>query len=114
MAAIEKLVETEPALGHELHARLMLCGAEVVWAARHEMARTLDDMLARRNRALQLDARAAIEVARPVAELLARELGRDRHWVATQLTEFATTAAHHLPDGTANPGDELGGTAAKR
>ncbi|HEY4249100.1 MAG TPA: glycerol-3-phosphate dehydrogenase/oxidase [Lacunisphaera sp.] len=102
VAALERLIETEPALARDFHPRLMLCGAEVVWAARHEMARTLDDMLARRNRALPLDARAAIEIARPVAELLARELGRDKRWVAAQVTEFATLAARHLLDDTAN------------
>src|SRR5262249_10863186 len=73
--ALDALIVSEPALGFTSHPRLALCGAEVVWAARHEMARTLDDVLARRCRALQLDARAAIEIAQPVAALLARELG---------------------------------------
>jgi glycerol-3-phosphate dehydrogenase len=97
-AALEKLIEQEPALSRPLHPRLAHCAAEVVWAARHEMARTIDDVLSRRTRALQLDARAALEVAPVVAELLARELGRDRAWVAAQVAEFTAIARICLPE----------------
>ena len=96
-AALEILIEREPALGREFHARLALCGAEVVWAVTREMARTLEDMLARRSRALQLDARAALEAAPAVAQLMARELGHDAAWTARQLEEFAAVAKNHLP-----------------
>ena len=51
-------------------------GAEVVWAAREEMARTVEDVLARHTRALFLNARAAVEMAPQVAALMAREPGR--------------------------------------
>ena len=61
------------------------------------MARTLDDVLARRTRWLQLDARAALAAAAPAATLLARELGRDQAWIAAQLAEFSALAAAHLP-----------------
>ena len=90
--ALELLIEREPALGQPLHPRLALCGAEVVWAVSREMARTLDDVLARRSRALPLDARAALEAAPATARLLARELGRDKGWIARQLEEFAAIA----------------------
>jgi glycerol-3-phosphate dehydrogenase len=63
------------------------------------MARTLDDVLARRIRALQLDVRAALEAAPRVAELLARELGRNRAWVASQLKELEAIARNDLPEG---------------
>ncbi len=104
-AALEILIEREPALAAEFHPRLALCGAEVVWAVSREMARTLDDVLARRSRALQLDARAAIEVAPSVATLLARELGRDPAWIAAQVAEFRQTAEGYLPKakGTTKP-----------
>ena len=52
-------------------------GAEVVWAARHEMARTVEDVLARRTRALFLNARAAEAMAPAVARLMAPELDWD-------------------------------------
>jgi glycerol-3-phosphate dehydrogenase len=97
--ALQKLVANEPELGRSLHPRLAACAAEVVWAARHEMARSIDDVLSRRIRALQLDARAAIEAAPVAAELLAGELGRDRAWMAEQIEEFTRIARQYLPDG---------------
>ena len=57
----------------------------MVWAVRYEMARTVEDLLARRTRALFLDARAAIEAAPTVADILARELARNDDWKAGQI-----------------------------
>jgi glycerol-3-phosphate dehydrogenase len=62
--------------------------AEVVWAVRNEMARTVADVLARRLRALFLNATAAIEMAPKVAEIMARELNRDANWISEQLRAF--------------------------
>ena len=70
----------QPGWGEPLHPRLPYRVCEVVWAARHEMARTVEDVLARRTRALLLDARASLEAAPAVARLLAAELGRDEAW----------------------------------
>ena len=66
--------------------------AEVAWAIRYEMARTIDDVLSRRVRLLFLDARAAIAVSKKVAQLLAKELGHDEAWIEKQITEFKTLA----------------------
>ena len=66
---------------------------EVVWAARHEMARTVEDVLARRTRSLLLDARASAEVAPAVAALLAAELGRDEAWQRRQVAEYQELAS---------------------
>ena len=74
-------------------------GGEVVWAARHEMARTVEDFLARRSRLLLLDARASIEAAPAVARLLARELGRDAAWEARQVADYRELAAGYLVSG---------------
>jgi glycerol-3-phosphate dehydrogenase len=71
-----------------LHPALPINGAQVVWAARHEMARTVDDVLARRTRALFLNARAATAMAPAVAQLLARELGRDEAWQQRQIRDL--------------------------
>jgi glycerol-3-phosphate dehydrogenase len=90
-------------LGELLHPDLPYRRAEVVWAARHEMARTVDDVLARRTRALLLDARAAIEAADDTARLLAAELGRSADWAAEQAADFRATASGYLP-GAATPG----------
>ena len=69
-------------------------GAEVVWAARQEMAQTVDDVLSRRTRALFLNSKAALQVAPYVAELMARELGQDGNWIENQLAEFSRIASH--------------------
>jgi glycerol-3-phosphate dehydrogenase len=92
--AIMKLAE-DPKLAMQLHPELPAIAAEVVWAAREEMARTLEDALARRTRALFLNARAAIEMADPVARLLAAELGRDEAWIEAQVKEFCALAAQY-------------------
>ena len=63
---------------------------------RHEMARTLEDVLARRTRALFLNAQAALRMAPRVADLMAGELGRDAAWISRQLAAFGETAKGYL------------------
>jgi glycerol-3-phosphate dehydrogenase len=70
--------------------------AAVVWPARHEMARTVEDVLSRRTRALLLDARAALEAAPGVARVLAEELGRDGAWAEAQSASFASLAEGYI------------------
>ena len=94
--ALQELVATRPELGAPLHHALPNLAAEVVWAARHEMARTVEDALSRRTRALLLDARASIEAAPQVAELMAHELGRDTEWQRAQVKAFEAVARHYL------------------
>jgi len=89
---IEQLARQEPALAEPLHAALPVIGAQVIWAARVEMARTVEDVLARRTRALFLNARAARAMAPAVARLMARELDRDESWQRHQLEQFSQTA----------------------
>jgi glycerol-3-phosphate dehydrogenase len=91
-AELRALCEEDTDLISPLHPELPYIGAECIWAARHEMARNVEDVLARRTRALFLNAAAAREAAPRVAELLARELGRDENWQAAQLAAFETVA----------------------
>lgn len=86
-AEIER-IEQQDGVGDPLHPELPLHAAEVRWACRQEMARTVDDVLARRTRCLLFDARAAREVAPAVAELMAEELGRSAEWVREQVASF--------------------------
>lgn len=95
---LDGLSRGEPSLGELLHPALPYPRACVVHAARHEMARTLEDVLARRTRALFLDARASAECAPDAAALLARELGKDRAWAAEQTAAFQTLAQNYLPE----------------
>ena len=85
----------DSALGCRLNPDLPYIAAEVVWAARAEMARTVEDVLARRTRALFLNARAAMAMAEPVARLLAAELRRDEAWVSSQVKEFCALARQY-------------------
>ncbi|MGH7996742.1 MAG: glycerol-3-phosphate dehydrogenase/oxidase [Opitutaceae bacterium] len=85
-----------PDLAAALHPALPYRAAEVVWHARMEMARTVEDVLARRTRSLLLDARASIEAAPAVARLLARELGRDSAWEARQVRDYAELARGYV------------------
>jgi glycerol-3-phosphate dehydrogenase len=93
---VRDLIQKEPELGTPLHPAFSYCGAEVVWAARREFARTVEDVLARRTRALFLNARAAVEMAPRVAELLAHELGRDAAWQRQQVEDFARLAEGYM------------------
>src|SRR5262245_41743620 len=93
---IQDLIRADPSLGAQLHPALPCCGAEVVWAARVEMARTVEDVLARRTRALFLNARAAVAMAPETARLLARELGRDEAWQREQVSAFRELARQYL------------------
>jgi glycerol-3-phosphate dehydrogenase len=94
--AIRKLIADTPALGRALDSELQVVEAEVVWAARMEMARTVEDILARRTRALFLNAKAAIRMAPRVANILASELGRDENWQTEQVKSFSQTAKGYL------------------
>jgi glycerol-3-phosphate dehydrogenase len=95
--AMEELIRAQPGLAQPLHEALPIHGAQVVWAARHEWARTVEDVLARRTRALFLHRAAALTMAPAVARLLAQEFGRDEAWQETQLAAFRAVAAHFAP-----------------
>jgi len=92
---IRALASASPALAAQLHPALPYIAAEVVWAAREEMARTVEDALARHTRALFLNAKAAIAMTEPVAALLAVELGRDEAWAEAQVNEFNELAQQY-------------------
>jgi glycerol-3-phosphate dehydrogenase len=85
----------DPALAQKLHPELPYIAAEVVWATRSEMARSIEDVLARRTRALFLNARAAMQMARPVARLMATQLQRDEAWMIAQVKEFCELARQY-------------------
>ena len=95
---LQALSIEDPALDALIHPRLPFRMREVVWTARYEMARTVEDILARRTRALFLDARAAIEAAPAVSRLLARELKRSDVWAERDLMSFIDLAKGYLYD----------------
>ncbi len=96
-AGIRKLIAGDPALGVPLHPALPYLAAEVIWAVREEMARTVEDVLARRTRALLLGARASIEAAPRAAALMAAELKRDSAWEKEAVGNYERLARGYLP-----------------
>jgi glycerol-3-phosphate dehydrogenase len=85
-----------PGGDERLHPRLELRAGEVVWAVEAEMARTVEDVMARRSRALILDARASLEAAPRVASLMAQALGRDEAWQRGQTAAFEALARGYV------------------
>lgn len=94
--AIKELERESPAFAEKLDKDLDFTVAQVVWAVRNEMAMTVDDVLARRVRALYLDARKSIEIAPRVAEIMASELGEDKKWVEDQVAEYTLIAKGYV------------------
>jgi glycerol-3-phosphate dehydrogenase len=93
---IESLITEKPALARKLSSKHPYTEAEVIWAIRNEMARTVEDVLARRLRLLFLDAKEAIAVAPAVAALIAAELGYNQEWQLQQVQVFNSLAAGYL------------------
>jgi glycerol-3-phosphate dehydrogenase len=100
---IREIARENPQFARMLHPDLPYIAAEVLWSVRHEMSRTLDDALARRTRALLLNARAAIAIAPEVARLMAGQLGRDEHWIAEQVEVFTALAKQYILEPTVTP-----------
>jgi glycerol-3-phosphate dehydrogenase len=105
---IKALVNDDAELGHQMNPALPQIAAEVVWAAREEMARSVEDVLARRTRALFLNARAAVAMAPEAARLLAKELGKDDAWAAAEVSRFNELAKQYMLEKIAegNPPEE--------
>jgi glycerol-3-phosphate dehydrogenase len=98
-ADIEKIVALQnenPDWGNPVHPKDRYTKAEVIWSVRNEMARTVEDILARRTRVLFLDARLATEMTAEVAHLMAAELGKDAAWEAAQINAFNETAKNYI------------------
>jgi glycerol-3-phosphate dehydrogenase len=95
-AALEELTREDASWDERLHPMLPYRKSHVIWAVRHEMARSIEDVLARRTRCLLLDARASIEIAPAVAALVAGELGRDTAWVRREEQAYRELARGYL------------------
>lgn len=98
--AIEALIGENEAYAARLHPGYDVRVGQVVWAAREEAARTVEDFLARRCRMLLIDARASIEMAPEVATWLAEELDRDEAWCAAQVHAYTGLAKGYLYEGS--------------
>lgn len=93
---IEKIIAENPTLAKKIHEKLPYKKAEIIYAVRYEMARTIEDFLARRIRLLFLNAKLAVEIAPLAAEIMAIELGKDEFWITEQIQKFNQTAENYL------------------
>jgi glycerol-3-phosphate dehydrogenase len=98
-ASVRAIVREDHGRGEKLHPELPYIEAEIVWAVREEMARTVEDVLSRRTRALLLGARASIECAPRAARLIAAELGRDEGWERQAVEDYCKVARSYLVSG---------------
>jgi len=94
---IRALIKKDASLGAKIHNSLPYIKAEIVWAVQQEMCMTIEDALARRTRALFLDARAAIASAPAVAALMANEMNKDEQWQQDAVENFIKMAVNYLP-----------------
>jgi glycerol-3-phosphate dehydrogenase len=93
---ILRLQKDNPAYAEKLHDGFDFTVGEVVWAVRNEMAMTIDDVLARRIRALYIDARVSVEMAPGIASIMARELKKDKTWEGAQIQEYTEMAKAYI------------------
>jgi glycerol-3-phosphate dehydrogenase len=96
MVGVKNIISKDASMAEQLHPALPYIKAEVIWATRNEMARTVEDVLARRTRAQLLDARASLEMAETVAELMAAELGKDEAWKKAQIEQYNDVTQHYV------------------
>ena len=94
--AVQEVLRENSIYIERLHPNMTPVAGEVIWAVRYEMARTVEDFLSRRTRCLLLDAKASMEMAPKVAELMAGELGKDDIWKQTQLKIYQKLAEGYL------------------
>jgi glycerol-3-phosphate dehydrogenase len=82
--------------GSWLSEELKIHRSQVAWAVEHEMARTVEDILSRRTRALLLDARESRRIAPMVASIMSGILGKDEQWEKAQLESFNRLTEHYI------------------
>lgn len=95
----DKLHENEkknPFLKEKIHPKLPYTYAEIDWAIDHEMAMTIEDILARRTRSILLDAKATIEIAPAIAEFMAKKINEDSKWIKDQIDAFNSFAEGYI------------------
>ena len=93
---LQNLLNENPKYKDQIHPKMRYLAGEVIWAVRHEMARTAEDFLSRRTRALLLDARVSLEMAPKVISLMAKEMGYKKSWELEQLRKFTELAKNYI------------------
>jgi glycerol-3-phosphate dehydrogenase len=94
---IHSIIASDETLAEQIHPMLPFIKAEICWAVRNEMCMKVEDFLSRRTRALLLDAKASIDSARTVAELMAMEANKNEEWIKNEIDSFNSIAKNYLP-----------------
>lgn len=108
---VRAIIGTDKTLTEQIHPKLPFNKAEILWAVRNEMCMKVEDFLSRRTRALLLDAKASIESAPLVAELMAQETNTNEDWIKNEIDGFNSIAKNYLPTSinkTQTPSDRVG------
>jgi len=92
----KKMIDEKPVLGIPIDPGLPYTRAEIIWICRNEMPLTVEDVLARRTRALFLNARASSEIAAEVAGLMADESGYDINWQKKQIESYNQLVKNYI------------------
>ncbi len=103
---LQQLLTEKPNYSSRLHPEYTYTEGEVIWAVRNEMARGVEDFLARRTRLLFLDVDASLTILPKVATLMAKELGYDKKWERQQVDHFKVLASNYQPKGRKHEGQE--------
>jgi glycerol-3-phosphate dehydrogenase len=93
---ISDLIKEKKAYKEKIHPDRPTRVGEIIWAVRMEMARCVEDFLARRTRNLLLNAKISIEMAPVVAEWMSAELKTGRSWRKTQVEHYRKIAQNYL------------------
>jgi glycerol-3-phosphate dehydrogenase len=93
---IRESMRTHPGYENPLDPRLPYTEGEIRWICRNEFPVHLEDVLARRTRALLLDAAASMDMAGKAAVLMAEELGKDQAWVDKEVRAYKEMAMGYL------------------
>lgn len=94
---LKELLQQKENYTNKLHPNYTFVEGEVIWAVRKEMARTIEDFLARRTRLLFLDVEASLQIAAKVAHLMAEELGYTKKWELKEVEQYSKLALLYMP-----------------
>ncbi|MFN5022419.1 MAG: glycerol-3-phosphate dehydrogenase C-terminal domain-containing protein, partial [Chitinophagaceae bacterium] len=93
---LKKIVSENPEMNQLIHENFDFIKAEIIYAIRHQMAMSLEDVLARRIRLLYFNAKVAIQVAPEVARIMSKEMNKNADWTIKEINSFSTLASQYI------------------
>ncbi len=99
LAIINTFGNKSTGIHQNLHPHFPYTAQDIQYFVEHEMAMTVEDVLARRTRILFLNAKVANEVAPAVATAMALILQRDEKWIQDEIAAFTQLSHQYLVSG---------------